>query len=1438
MTHSTNLADALTQATALHEAGRLPEAEQFYRAILEVQPQHADANYNIGMLAVQDGKPGIGLAHFKIALEADSSQSRFWLNYIDALIQAGQPDVALKVLSQGRKKGLPGANVQALYAKAKAARRVSAKTATKVPEKANQHPDEQFKAAVAHHSVGRLNEAEAVYKKVIALNPNHAEAHNNLGALFQSLSRFKEAEASYSRALVINPGLADAHTNLGSVLQKLDRLEEAETSYHCALAIKPNSATAHNNLGDVLRQLGRFEEAQVSYRNALAIKPDNAEAHNNLGGIFQQCGRFEEAEASYRNALAINPGLAETHSNLSSVLYEFGQYEEAEASCRRALAIKPDYAEAHSNLANALRDLGRYEEAEASYRRALEIKPDYAEAHNNLGSLLMSQSRKSEALTNFENALHINSTLITAHTARIMAQIPIVYRNEAEIDKCRADYQDCLKQLSDDIERIKNPRDIEKSIGAAQPFYLAYQGRNDRDLQSIYGSLVCRLMANIFPPFLLSGPPEPGEAIRVGIVSGYFQSHSNWKIPIKGWVSQLDRQRFRLFGYYTGAKKDSATAEAEILFDQFVHGPHSAHFWRNKILKDKLHVLIYPEIGMDFMAAKLASLRMAPVQCNSWGHPNTSGYPTLDYYLSSELMEPRNGQDHYTEKLVKLPNLSIYYEPVEVSHVEISRAALGLREGVTIYWSGQSLYKYLPQNDYIYPHIAREVGACQFVFIQHHIEHSGVTDIFRERLKRAFANCDLNADDYVVFLPRLTQDQFQAAIGLCDVFLDTADWSGCNTTLESLAHNLPVVTMPGQLMRSRHTLAILRMMGVTETIANTPDEYIEIAIRLARDADWRAAIKSKMEANKNLIYRDRACVTALEQFLEKVAHEISPRREISALASSLHPSDEIERIGDQIYQNLAAYIPTDRPVVFVDFPDSINCGDLAIWAGETAFLSLLGVTPAYFCSMESYDKEAMRDALGDNGVILLHGGGNFGDLYIYHEFREKVLRDFPDHDAVMFPQTVFFQNTDKRDKSAAFYNKRGRITLCARDRTSFETLKTHFPGTNVIMVPDMAFVLGAQPRPVSPRDDILWLARTDKESDFNKGANLPAFRSAQFEKLTLSSDRFPVQAALATRHAERIRFTDWYHLHIADPVLYAGLSFNEKAEIQLEWAKMILSFGEVVVTDRLHGHILCTLMNIPHVLLDNSYGKLRWFFDSWTHGVANVAFASSPEEALALAKNMVHARLGPETDEVLIQQVIDDKLTYLHKNRLLNIARKQSSTAADLWSDHRRLSPQWAHRAVEVARYIPAGSRILDIGCGAGDIERFLPDGCWYFPLDCVARDHRTIVCDLERDALPAIPDLSMAVMLGVAEYLHDLPAVLKKFRTMNVPFLFSFVPLDVTRISLERRQALTWVLHLPQSHWLEAWETAGFSVEVLQRLEQDKVQFLYRAVPKEAGAL
>ena len=625
------------------------------------------------------------------------------------------------------------------------------------------------------------------------------------------------------------------------------------------------------NLGLKYWQSGKSSESEACFQQVLELQPDNPDAWHLLGVIAVQQKEYSTAVEQIQRAIKLNPKSPFFYNNLGIALQKQGKLDEAIESYRRALQLKPNYPDAHYNLGIALKEQGKLDEAIESYRRALQLKPNYPDAHYNLGIALQKQGKLDEALESYQQALSLKPDLAQAKFSICMSQLPIIYSSCEEIKERRNQYQQHLQKLAQSYQ-VANQKEREKAaeaVGSSQPFYLAYQGLNDRDLQQTYGEMICQLMSSRYPQGRQPIPMptlEANEKIRVGFVSGFFRNHSNWKIPIKGWIENLDRNKFELFGYHTGSRQDQFTARAAQAFVQFIQGPLPVEKWCEVIRKDNLHVLIFPEFGMDQTTVRLGCLRLAPIQMTSWGHPDTSGLPTIDYYLSSELMEPENAQEHYTEKLVRLSNLSIHYSPVGIQPKAISKTEIGIKNEEIMFWCCQSLYKYLPQHDDVFPRIAQELANCKFVFIEY-IRIEKVPEIFRQRLSHAFEEFALNYQDYCIFLPRLEPSTFAGVTAITDVFLDSIGWSGCNSTLEAINYDIPIVTWPGDLMRGRHTLAMLKMMGVEETIASSKDEYVKIAIRLGQDSQYRQYISQRVAENKYKLYSDQSPIRALEEFL-------------------------------------------------------------------------------------------------------------------------------------------------------------------------------------------------------------------------------------------------------------------------------------------------------------------------------------------------------------------------------------------------------------------------------------------------------------------------------------------------------------------------------------------------------------------------------------------
>jgi protein O-GlcNAc transferase len=724
----------------------------------------------------------------------------------------------------------------------------------------------RLREALQHHEAGRLSEARALYRGILAQDPDHADSLHLLGLLTSQQGDPAAGAALIQRAMAIAPGRAPYHNNLALSYRLLGRGEDAVREYRVAVTLRPQSAEIHNNLATTLRDLGRHEEAVAHYRQAAQHAPDIAEIWYNLANALGDDGPPEEAEACFRRAVALKPDFANAQANYGRWLMTQARWADAESSLAAAAMLEPMRAPTWNNLGITLQEQSRTEEAEACYRRAFALAPRFAVAHYNLGCLLLEQGRTDEAAACQQAAIAADPDYGAARLGLCMAQLPILYRTEAEIATRRRRYAAELDSLAAATTVPAAICSLAAAIGTAQPFFLPYQGEDDRALQAVYGRLACGVLAATEQAAPLAPRPGPGERIRVGIVSGFFCQHTIFKLFLEGWLTLLDRSRFEVTGFHTGRTTDAYTTRAAGWCDRFVQGARSQAAWRQAVSAVAPHVLLYPEVGMDPLAGRLAAQRLAPVQCVAWGQPETTGMPTLDYFLSSDLMEPPDGQAHYIEKLVRLPHLGLCYLPDESSSVRLDRAALGLRPTGPVYWSGQALYKYRPAYDEVFPRIAAALGPCQFVFIGF-AKSNTVTAAFRERLGAAFAAFGMDAEQYCVVLPPMSPEHFVAAVGVADVVLDTPGWSGGKSTLDCLAQDPAIVTMPGPFMRGRHTDAILRRIGCEATIACSLDDYVAIAARLGSDAAWRAQVRHAVARGKAAAFRDMDYMRALETFL-------------------------------------------------------------------------------------------------------------------------------------------------------------------------------------------------------------------------------------------------------------------------------------------------------------------------------------------------------------------------------------------------------------------------------------------------------------------------------------------------------------------------------------------------------------------------------------------
>ena len=531
---------ALQRGVAAHKEGKLQDAERLYRAILQAQPDHPDANHNLGVLAVAVGKPLEALPLFKLAVDTNPQVEQFWLSYIDALIKVGHFEDAREVLVAGEQSGVSAEKLGGCRQQLKDMPPTDAGPST-----------DQLDRLKSYYYAGNFSEAEVLAVSLTEQFPNHSFGWQVWGVLLKQTGRLAESLLPMRKAAELSPHNAEVRSNLGVTLKNLGRLDEAEACFYQAIALRPDFAEGHNNLGNTLKELGKLKEAAASYRQAVAFKPDFAEALSNLGVALQELGKLEEAEDSLRQAILLKPDYAKAHSNLGVTLKELGRLDEAEESYKKAVAFNPDYAKAHCNLGVTLRELRRLDEAEASFRQAIELDFHYAEAHSNLGITLQELGMLVEAEVSLKQAIELNPDFVEAHlnlaTAKKFSSHDEQIRSMEALyrDATTSDYDRCLLcfALAKAFEDLQDFAAAFKFYGegnALRKKQLGYIEVQDTNLfQTLKSSYPCIRTYSFDPesvapgqtPVFIVGLPRSGTTLVEQIISSHRQIMGAGELP-------------------------------------------------------------------------------------------------------------------------------------------------------------------------------------------------------------------------------------------------------------------------------------------------------------------------------------------------------------------------------------------------------------------------------------------------------------------------------------------------------------------------------------------------------------------------------------------------------------------------------------------------------------------------------------------------------------------------------------------------------------------------------------------------------------------------------------------------------------------------------------------------------------------------------------------
>ncbi len=754
--------------------------------------------------------------------------------------------------------------------------------------------------AIQHHEAGRLHEAEPIYRQILAADPNHvdarhllgfianqdgkhqagaevlqgalaerlnwAEVHYNLGNAWKIRGRLDEAVACYQRALQRQPDFAAAHNNLGVVFQDQGKLDHAVACYQRALQQQPDFAAAHNNLGIVLQDQGKLDEAVACYQRALQLIPDNAAVHNNLGNAWMERGKLDEAVACYHRALQLKPDYAEALNNLGNVLKDQGKLDQAVAYCQRALELKPDYAEAHNNLGNALKDQGKLDEAAARYQRALHLKPDYAAAHTNLGIVFQHQGKLEAAVACYRRALDRKPDYAEAHV-----NLASAFKELGKLDEVVAYCQRAVRLKPDYAVAHNNLGNAWKDRGKLDEALACYQralhlkpdyaaahsnllftmqyraGVTLSELATIHAEYDRRHAAPLRTAWPLhANDRDPDRRLRVGFVSPDFGRHPVGFLLVR-ILENLDRSQCATVCYCDRSIQDDLTARFQA----------AATTWRDvsgwsdqeltdAILTDRIDIL-FDLAGHTAQNRLLVFARKpAPIQVTWIGYEGTTGLEAIDYILADRFTIPAGHEVWYREQILRMPDGNVCYDPPRAAPEVGPLPAVNNR--YIRFGSFNNLAKITPQVIEVWARVLDRVPDSRLVLKYQGLGHESI----RRRYRGLFTACGVDPSR-VEFTPPSPHAEYLSAYGEVDIALDPFPFGGGITTCDALWMGVPVLTCPGETFASRHTLSHLSSAGLTETIAGTLEEYVELAVALAGDlprlASLRAGLRARMAAS-------------------------------------------------------------------------------------------------------------------------------------------------------------------------------------------------------------------------------------------------------------------------------------------------------------------------------------------------------------------------------------------------------------------------------------------------------------------------------------------------------------------------------------------------------------------------------------------------------------
>ncbi len=574
----------------------------------------------------------------------------------------------------------------------------------------------------------------------------------------------------------------------------------------------------------VLHRSGQLDLAETKYKKLLNFLPNNIDLLTNLGTIALQKGMLEEGVKIINKSLLINPNQSTAHNNCGNALKELTRFDEALASYDRAIELKLNDAEVYSNRGLTLQELKKTDEALASYDRAISLKPDYADAYFNRGITLHKLNRLDKALTSFNRAIEL----------KLDIDFLLSYSLYTKIQLCIWD--DLSQRLNEITKKIIN------NEKAALPFsmlVLVDEPEIQKKTNEIYVKKECPTI-NVLPK--IKRYPKHSK-IRVGYFSADFHDHATMHLMAELFECH-DKKKFELIAFSFGPdKKDEWRQRVLLCFDQFVDVRLKSD-QEISLLARKMEI----DIAIDLKGftrdsrPNIFAEGSAPIQVSYLGYPCTMAADYIDYLIADSILIPEEKQQHYSEKIVYMPNsYQVNVSKRNISETSLMRHEFGLPNTGFVFCCFNNNYKITPTIFAGWMRILKAVENSVLWLFESNKAAS-------KNLKKESKKFGIN-EDRLVFATYTTVEEHLNRIKLADLFIDTLPYNAHTTTSDALRMGLPVLTCIGNTFASRVAASLLNAVNLQELITNTQEQYESFAIKLAMHPEKLNTIKEKLIKN-------------------------------------------------------------------------------------------------------------------------------------------------------------------------------------------------------------------------------------------------------------------------------------------------------------------------------------------------------------------------------------------------------------------------------------------------------------------------------------------------------------------------------------------------------------------------------------------------------------